>query len=565
VGASITVGERGSWRGFLASLLGVALALGACSDSSQVADSGETAWPTVPGALQVDLQFRPEPHGYGFANFSPTSPFGPRDAIALLGEEVVCESTDGSCTVRPLIEAWIEMVASATRGGVCEGMAVTALERFIDGSPPPTATLGLDAEVESQIRRAFATQFLPEVRMASANLGAGDLGGILDVIERGLTPDGDPLTIGIYSAAGGHTLVPFGLERLDPERAVVWVADSNHPNEIRPLQFHLVRAIWKYQFADGSIPGDTAADPGWWQGSVADIDLTPLSARTQSFADPTESGDQPARTLLTVTSASAEWSLDVSGVTIDAQSAAAPEVVFRSRGAFGVTTVVVAIPDGVAVRLGATGEAAVTISGPSRTIGLRTRALGPAPDSSSELALTIQADPTRTLIEVNEGDLETKVSTFDQRWTLDAVAGTRVIADAGGLEVSGATARLRQPLILEAIERRSGTTSGSAQITIRPPDDLELTLGGQTAGTLEARLTAPVIVFGAPDAAAGQLFINDQPGDFLINEFGAFLIGVYTPSREQIGQTLRFFVNLLDENGRTIGRTPTVTFTVTER
>jgi hypothetical protein len=565
VGALIADRERQTRRSLLAALTGVTLLLGACGDSARQDGGGETAWPTVPGELQVDLRFRPDPNGYSFTNFSPASPFDPYDAIALLGEEIVCETLGGSCTVRPLVEAWIEMVASAARGGVCEGMAVTALARFIDGSPPPTASLDLDAEAESQIRQAFATQFLPEIRGASASLGVVDLAGILDHIGRGLAPDGDPLTIGIYSAAGGHTLVPFGLERLDSERAVVWVADPNHPNDIRRLEFHLGKAIWRYQFADGPTPGDTEEDPGWWQGSVADIDLTPLSARRQTFADPTSSIDQPARTMLTLTSASTAWSIDLNGMRIDSQNVATPEVVFLSRGAFGVTTVVVAVPDEAPVGISTMGDTSVTISGPGRSIGLRTRDFGSAAGAEGVLDLRIQTDPTRTLVEVNSGDLETTVSTIDQRWTLDAVAGTSVSADAGGLEVSGASARVRPPTTLEPVEGGADTTSGTTQITLPPQGDLELTIDGKSEGSLEATLTVPVIVFGAQDAVAGQLVVDDQLGDYLIGETGSFLIGIYTPLRDQIGQTLRFYVNLLDVNGRTIGRTPTVTFTVVER
>jgi hypothetical protein len=124
---------------------------------------------------------------------------------------------------------------------------------------------------------------------------------------------------------------------------------------------------------------------------------------------------------------------------------------------------------------------------------------------------------------------------------------------------------VRPPTTLEPVEGGADTTSGTTRITLPPQGDLELTIDGKSEGSLAATLTVPVIVFGAQAAVAGQLVVDDQLGDYLIGETGSFLIGIYTPLRDQIGQTLRFYVNLLDVNGRTIGRTPTVTFTVVER
>ena len=124
----------------------------------------EELWVETEAATETDdggrsLGFEIESHGWSFANYAANTAqqFSTADAIALFGAEAVCGSTEGGCTPTPAAKEWINMVAQAMSGGVCEGMTVAILDRFLVRTDPGAFDVRKDRLVERSLSRLFAT------------------------------------------------------------------------------------------------------------------------------------------------------------------------------------------------------------------------------------------------------------------------------------------------------------------------------------------------------------------------------------------------------------------------
>ena len=123
------------------------------------------------GGAKVDLvpvatELRPTPHGYSFANFAASaSPeeFVADDLVKMFGAEACVGGVTTPCDPIAEAAAWARMVNQARSSGHCEGIVVEASQRFDLSLMPPTVELVNEGEVNHEIIRTFATQFLPEV------------------------------------------------------------------------------------------------------------------------------------------------------------------------------------------------------------------------------------------------------------------------------------------------------------------------------------------------------------------------------------------------------------------
>jgi len=294
--------------------------------------------------------YRPDPDGLPFPNAAPPEPFGVDDAIALFGDRAVCVEASGPCTPTAPAQAWIDIVAAATAGGVCEGMVVFSLDRFVVAAQPPTYQLPLDTETNDRILRLFATQFLPDVQQAAAATRGKDLGEVVSLIENGLANGAAPYTIGIYGPTGGHSLVPYAVRRFTESQVTVYVYDPNWPGLDRYIEFDLALGTWRYSMRTANA----ADDPSPWFGTGDQIDLVALVEREAPFIEPfAGAGTGEGRALLMITTRSRDWSI-TSGeesITADTATPGVGSVVAVSRGASssGVGTYVVTVEDGAVI------------------------------------------------------------------------------------------------------------------------------------------------------------------------------------------------------------------------
>ena len=283
--------------------------------------------------------YRPDPNGFAFPNGAPSEPYGVDDAIAMFGAAAVCEEPSGGCTPTAVAQAWVDKVAAATAGGVCEGMVLLSLDRFVADAQPASMELLADGEVTDRVVRLFATQFLPDVLDAAGRTRGRPLRDVLADVESGLRPGANPYTLGIYSAGAGHTLLPYAVRQITETQTAVYVYDPNWPGLDRFIEFDLRTDTWRYSFG----AADAANDPTPWFGDGSQMDVVALDAREAPFEEPfAGAGNGAGVTLLTVTTTGPRWSVTNGNSTVT-EGTALPgtgSVVSVTRGAFGSTTVV---------------------------------------------------------------------------------------------------------------------------------------------------------------------------------------------------------------------------------
>ena len=314
----------------------------------------EELWEETEAATETDnggrsLGFEIEQHGWNFANYAaePAQQFNTSDAIALFGAESVCSSDEGGCTPTPAAMEWINMVAQAMSGGVCEGMTVAILDRFLVRTDPGAFDVRKDRLVERSLSRLFATQFLGDVIDATAQWRAQPIKAIVAELGRSLSdPRNEQYTIGIYSSHGGHSVLPYRLEWVDRTNVRVYIYDPNWPGEIRWIDMDVKEGTWVFAFA--ATNPDEAADA--CSGGLGTIDLTPISSREAPFPEPFSgagSGEGGGGLLLAITSPDRNWTLtDADGTTTKGDEAIPGEggVIASIKGSFGVTTAIVRVP-----------------------------------------------------------------------------------------------------------------------------------------------------------------------------------------------------------------------------
>jgi hypothetical protein len=266
------------------------------------------------------LGFVVERHGWTFGNYAASGSglFGVADAVALFGDSAVCVETQGECTPTPAAAEWIDMVATSMQYGVCEGMTVASVDRFLVSADPVTGLVALDDSVERQLARLFATQFLEDVIKATEQWREQSVAGIVTELQASLAdPTAEQYTLGVYSPMGGHSVLPYAVDVDGSGRGVVYVYDPNWPGEQRYIEVDTAANSWRFSY----FSPDQGDDPEAWTGGNGMMDLTPLSVREAPFPEPFKGSGTGVKQLLAVSSSTRNWTLTRGdGSQVDGQS-----------------------------------------------------------------------------------------------------------------------------------------------------------------------------------------------------------------------------------------------------
>jgi hypothetical protein len=266
------------------------------------------------------LGFDVDRHGWTFGNYAASGSglFGVADAVALFGDAAVCVEDDGVCTPTPAAAEWIDMVASSMQYGVCEGMTVASVDRFLVGANPETGLVALTNELEHQLARLFATQFLDDVIKATERWRTRSVAEIVTELQASLAdPSAEQYTLGVYSKVGGHSVLPYAVDLDAAGRGVVYVYDPNWPGEERYIEVDTQANRWRFSY----FSSDQVDDPEAWTGGNGLMDLTPLSVREAPFPEPFKGSGTGVKQLLAISSSTRNWTLtNADGGVLDGQS-----------------------------------------------------------------------------------------------------------------------------------------------------------------------------------------------------------------------------------------------------
>ena len=324
------------------------LLLAACSGSATSPDvssfvRGVTSSKWRADEAQTALSFRPDPDGLSFGNYQMTDPSSfPIDDAAALLKDAVCASEVAGCVPSAAAVEWVETVQAALQGGLCEGFSLLSMNSYLTTDPASTPTFALlkSKETERTLSRLFATQFMPEVRTAARSWRDRSLEEIVTELTSALASKSEMYTIGLYSASGGHAVVPYAVNEMSPGLFVISVYDSNWPGRDRFLEIDTNSDTWRFSYKAENQVTDQEA----WSGSSGSMDITPFAARTGTFTSPFDTTSKTSTMTLTVSTSDTSWSVSQASRILASALTVSPgdEV----RGAFGVRTIVLDVPAG---------------------------------------------------------------------------------------------------------------------------------------------------------------------------------------------------------------------------
>jgi hypothetical protein len=320
-----------------------------CS-SSETPNANIAATTTVGGvssAAPSSLGFNVSVDGWGFQNYvvADDTQFQISDAVALFGADAVCVDADGDCVATPAAVEWISMVAASMTGGICEGMTVGSIDRFLVGESVATSSVGLTDELHRYLTRLYATQFLGDVIEETSRWRERNVSDIVAELQVALADRShEQYTLGLYTKGGGHSVVPHAVVIESDGYGLISVYDPNWPNQQRYVEVDVENDRWRFSY-EAPDPG---ADPAPWTGGNGTLDLTPLSVREAPFPEPFTGAGTGDGMLLAVTSTNQDWTVTSGDGQVSSGDNLLPGngIVASVRGAFGATTTLVRVSDG---------------------------------------------------------------------------------------------------------------------------------------------------------------------------------------------------------------------------
>ena len=269
-------------------------------------------------AESVATTMRPLSDGFSFPNF-PSSvsveTFDVNDLVTMFGNGVCVDGKADPCIPTAEAAAWARMVNQARASGHCEGLVVQSAVRFASAVNPKTVDLPNEGEVTHGIYRAFATQFLPEAQAETDEWAKKSLREIANALVESFKTGSAQYTLGVYTEKGGHAVLPYAIEFIDKDHALVQVYDSNWPGKNRYVELDFAKKQWQFSFAGK----DPANDPKAWTGGEGWIDLTSLASRASATCPFCGSDNKVKNTMLVIKSTDAEWSVTTKNGTFSPQ------------------------------------------------------------------------------------------------------------------------------------------------------------------------------------------------------------------------------------------------------
>jgi hypothetical protein len=214
----------------------------------------------------ADDGFRPQPDGFGFANYTNTLPNGETvtnltaaEMRALFGDTVCAYRSGDQCYLTPEAAAWMYEVNEMMGGGHCFGMSVVSLLlRSPTLSLWPSAyganqTVSLQLPSNTALQRliayTWAFQLLPAVY---TKVIAGTPDQVLNRLI-GLLPGThqETPTVAFWHRdfSGGHAVTPYAVKDLGGGKYEILVYDNNFPKTTREITVNTKTNTWSYYAA----------------------------------------------------------------------------------------------------------------------------------------------------------------------------------------------------------------------------------------------------------------------------------------------------------------------------
>jgi hypothetical protein len=350
-------------------------------------------------AESVATTMRPLTDGFSFPNF-PSSvsveTFDVNDLVIMFGSGVCVDGKEDPCLPTAEAAAWARMVNQARASGHCEGLVVQSAVRFASAVNPKTVDLPNEGEVTHAIYRAFATQFLPEAQEETDKWAKKSLREIANALVESFKTGSAQYSMGVYTEKGGHAVLPYAIDFVNADLAIVQVYDSNWPGKNRYVEMDFKAKQWKFAFAGK----DPANDPKAWTGGEGWIDLTSLESRSKATCPFCGNDDKVKNTMLVIKSTDADWSVTTKNGTFSPNDGKVIDGVQARplRGSVGgeVALEYVVFVDSPAMTLDMPGETSAFVMQENSIVQVLAAQSGSAPVQISNNQISVD-DPNVTL------------------------------------------------------------------------------------------------------------------------------------------------------------------------
>ena len=466
-------------------------------------------------ATDVSAGLNVNPNGFAFANFTSASSseeFVADDLVKMFGlSKDVCVGGTMPCTLVPEAAAFARLVNEARASGHCEGLVVSAGERFNSAAEPSTVTLENKGDITHGLMRTFATQFLKEVVSDTEKWTAASLKEKVAALEASFAKSEISYTLGVFSSSGGHAVLPYALEWVNKDVVKIKLYDSNWPGQDRYVTVDLKADKWTFAYSGK----DPANDPQAWTGGPGDMDMTSMASRTSASCPFCASKSGVDKTILVVRSADPNWSVQTKNGSLGPKSSggSGSSVSLRPvRGASdgsGVTSYMITAPS--AVKLSFKLPAATRVSGFTSQAAIQIDTEGSETGTVDITDSNISTDDPTAVLTLADGELVASSNGENNSISTSGDALAVALTTPSGQEVT-----LDVTSEAPAVEVRTGSSaSGSDYQVLTQKDDNTIeqksvgTDGKETVKTIDGQLDSTTSNQPLPEALAAPA---EKPG-----------------------------------------------------
>ncbi len=235
-------------------------------------------------SIGYSFPFEVRPDGFSFRNYGATFPEGNFTIADLRAEfgDGVCsriEGNDEECIPSAEAQQWIDDRNVDMEYGHCIGFTVTSY-RFAQGDIQPTL-FSPDASTPYDL-----TQDIPIMRTIAVNgslywvqsVWSSEVSGTPRDIIDALIALGEPVDLSIFlpGLVGGHSLLAYGVEQVEPQRYHILAYDNNFPGEEVHVEVNYEANTWRYGQGAGNPEEMTTIYEG--DSTTETLRYIPLSA-----------------------------------------------------------------------------------------------------------------------------------------------------------------------------------------------------------------------------------------------------------------------------------------------
>lgn len=467
-------------------------------------------------ATDVSAGLAVNPNGFSFANFTAaasTEEFVADDLVKMFGlSKDVCVGGTMPCTLVPEAAAFARLVNESRASGHCEGLVVTAGERFSAAAKPETVALENKGDITHGLMRTFATQFLKEVVADTEKWMAASLKEKVAALEASFSKGQIAYTLGVFSASGGHAILPYALEWVNKDVVKIKIYDSNWPGKDRYITVDFKADKWTFAYSGE----DPANDPDAWTGGPGDMDMTSMASRTSATCPFCASKSGVEKTILVVRSADPNWSVTTKNGALGPKSrggggstSVAVRPVRAATDGSGVTSYMITAPS--AEKLTFKLPAATRVTGFTSKAAIQIDSAGSTTGTIEVSDSNISTDDPSAVLTLADGELVASSNGANNSITTNGDALAVALTTQGGQEVS-----LAVTSETPAVEVRTGSSASGSDyqvLTQNADNTIEQKSvsadGKATVKTVDGQLDGTTSNQPLPDALASPA---EKPG-----------------------------------------------------